>query len=114
MSSTVLYMPTSLDGFITGPNESPANGLGDGGDRLHEWAFPDAQGRDFDAAVATARRESSGLRRVHLDGGRGGRTWDLCNRRAAGQVTITIGVPLFILSRNSAPAWAATGPLCTT
>lgn len=39
MSSTVLYMSMSLDGFIAGPNESPANGLGDGGERLHEWVY---------------------------------------------------------------------------
>ena len=39
MSSTVLYMSMSLDGFITGPNESPDNALGDGGHRLHEWAL---------------------------------------------------------------------------
>ena len=38
MSSTVLYMSMSLDGFIAGPNEGPGNGLGDGGHRLHEWA----------------------------------------------------------------------------
>jgi dihydrofolate reductase len=38
MSSTVLYMSMSLDGFIAGPNEGPDNGLGDGGHRLHEWA----------------------------------------------------------------------------
>ncbi|MDN3355626.1 dihydrofolate reductase family protein [Actinomadura sp. DC4] len=37
MSSTVLYMSMSLDGFIAGPNERPDNGLGDGGERLHEW-----------------------------------------------------------------------------
>ena len=37
MSATVLYMSMSLDGFIAGPNERPDNGLGDGGDRLHEW-----------------------------------------------------------------------------
>jgi len=42
MSATVLYMSMSLDGFIAGPNESPDNGLGDGGERLHEWAFRDA------------------------------------------------------------------------
>ena len=35
MSSTVL----SLDGFVAGPNESLDNGLGDGGERLHEWAL---------------------------------------------------------------------------
>jgi dihydrofolate reductase len=39
MSATVLYMSMSLDGFIAGPNEGPRNGLGDGGDRLHEWFF---------------------------------------------------------------------------
>jgi dihydrofolate reductase len=38
----------SLDGFITGPSEGPDNGLGDGGERLHDWMFdgksdPDAE-----------------------------------------------------------------------
>jgi dihydrofolate reductase len=37
VSATVLYMSMSLDGFITGPNAGPGNGLGDGGARLHEW-----------------------------------------------------------------------------
>ncbi len=39
MSATVLYMSVSLDGFIAGPNAGPGNGLGDGGERLHEWSF---------------------------------------------------------------------------
>src|ERR1700710_1854260 len=42
MSSTVLYMSMSLDGFVAGPNERPDNGLGDGGGRLHEWIFAGA------------------------------------------------------------------------
>lgn len=29
----------SLDGFITGPNQSIENPLGEGGDRLHQWAY---------------------------------------------------------------------------
>jgi dihydrofolate reductase len=29
----------SLDGFTAGPNQSPENPLGEGGTRLHEWAF---------------------------------------------------------------------------
>jgi dihydrofolate reductase len=48
MSTTVLYMSTSLDGFIAGPNEGPGNGLGDGGLRLHEWFMTDG-GVDLDA-----------------------------------------------------------------
>ena len=29
----------SLDGFIAGPNDGVGNGLGDGGERLHEWVY---------------------------------------------------------------------------
>ncbi|HEY7876004.1 MAG TPA: dihydrofolate reductase family protein [Actinomycetota bacterium] len=29
----------SLDGFIAGPNDGPDNGLGDGGDQLHQWVY---------------------------------------------------------------------------
>ena len=29
----------SLDGFIAGPNDVPGQGLGEGGERLHEWGF---------------------------------------------------------------------------
>src|SRR2546423_6862400 len=37
VAATVLYMSVSLDGFIAGPNAGPDNGLGDGGERLHDW-----------------------------------------------------------------------------
>jgi dihydrofolate reductase len=39
VSPSVLDMSMSLDGFIAGPNERMDNGLGDGGERLHEWVF---------------------------------------------------------------------------
>jgi dihydrofolate reductase len=29
----------SLDGFVAGPNDGVGNGLGDGGERLHEWVY---------------------------------------------------------------------------
>jgi dihydrofolate reductase len=53
VSATVLYMSMSLDGFIAGPNEGPGNGLGDGGERLHEWVM--AGGGDVDN-LETLRR----------------------------------------------------------
>ena len=37
MAKSVLYMSMSLDGFITGPDDGPGNGLGNGGRLLHEW-----------------------------------------------------------------------------
>ena len=44
MAATVLYMSMSLDGFIAGPNEGPDSGLGDGGERLHEWVLTGEDG----------------------------------------------------------------------
>ena len=37
MSSSVLYMAMSLDGYIAGPNDGPDNPGGDGFERLHQW-----------------------------------------------------------------------------
>ena len=55
MSATVLSMSMSLDGFIAGPNERLDNGLGDGGDRLHEWVRPatGANGQVIDEFMST-------------------------------------------------------------
>jgi dihydrofolate reductase len=53
VSATVLYMSMSLDGFVAGPNEGPDNGLGDGGERLHEWAF--STGADADPSGVPGR-----------------------------------------------------------
>jgi dihydrofolate reductase len=30
---------TSVDGYVTGPNDGPGTGLGEGGERLHQWVF---------------------------------------------------------------------------
>jgi dihydrofolate reductase len=37
MATSVLYMSMSLDGYIAGPHDGPANPGGDGFMRLHEW-----------------------------------------------------------------------------
>lgn len=38
MSKIIVDITMSLDGFVTGPNPGPDNGLGDGGEVLHRWA----------------------------------------------------------------------------
>ncbi|MGX9902070.1 dihydrofolate reductase family protein [Arthrobacter sp. SA17] len=62
MSSSVLYMSMSVDGYIAGPNDGPENPGGDDFDRLHEWiAAPDGEfgrpsgpaGRLWDEWMAT-------------------------------------------------------------
>jgi dihydrofolate reductase len=39
MTKVAAGITTSLDGYITGPNDGPRRGLGDGGERLHYWVF---------------------------------------------------------------------------
>ena len=45
MGNIVLDMSMSLDGFITGPDDGPENGLGVDGHRLHAW-LADGDGVD--------------------------------------------------------------------
>jgi len=39
MSKVFASITTSVDGFVTGPNDGPGKGLGEGGERLHYWVF---------------------------------------------------------------------------
>ena len=49
MGKVISEISMSLDGFITGPNVGVGNGMGDDGDRLHDWRF-DAK-TEADAAI---------------------------------------------------------------
>ena len=42
MSSSVLLMSMSADGYIAGPDDRPGNPGGDDFMRLHEWYLDDA------------------------------------------------------------------------
>jgi dihydrofolate reductase len=39
MTKVIAGITTSVDGYITGPDDGPAKGLGEGGERLHYWVF---------------------------------------------------------------------------
>jgi dihydrofolate reductase len=99
MSSSVLYMSMSLDGYIAGPNDEPENPGGDGFDRLHEW-FATASGP---AAELTGEMKSTGA--------------VLAGRRTAEQVDHwngdTHGVPIVVLSHRPPDPSAANYPLLT-
>ncbi|TCC20362.1 dihydrofolate reductase family protein [Kribbella speibonae] len=57
MSQVVVDISVSLDGYVTGPNAGIGNGLGDGGDPIHDWVF---HGTYADRAVLDAAFASSG------------------------------------------------------
>ncbi len=113
VSATVLYMSMSLDGFITGPNEGPANGLGDGGGRLHDWALTGADGGEqgppaivSDGVNGQVAQEFmstgavvAGRRTFEWAGGWGGDHHD--------------GVPIFVYSRQEPGIDISAWPLVT-
>jgi dihydrofolate reductase len=39
MTKVIAGITMSLDGYVTGPNDRPGAGLGEGGERLHYWIF---------------------------------------------------------------------------
>jgi len=39
MAKVAAGITTSLDGYVTGPDDRPGRGLGEGGERLHWWVF---------------------------------------------------------------------------
>jgi hypothetical protein len=50
----------SLDGFVAGPNDSPENSLGDGGDRLFSWYFTGETPVEVPLGDKTMKMSSSG------------------------------------------------------
>jgi dihydrofolate reductase len=77
MTTVTSHISISLDGFAAGPNQSLENPLGEGGERLHEWAFA-----------------TRGFRAAHgLEGGEDGPDSDLIP-------SLTAGVGAYVMGRR--------------
>jgi dihydrofolate reductase len=63
MTKVAAAITISLDGCITGPNDGPGRGLGDGGERLHYWVFGGPWSYEQEP-----RGEPTGADRDYLDG----------------------------------------------
>jgi dihydrofolate reductase len=59
MSIVTCHISISLDGYVAGPNQSLDNPLGEGGERLHEWAVKDAAWRERHGEAGGARGPDS-------------------------------------------------------
>jgi dihydrofolate reductase len=108
MSSTVLYMSMSLDGFIAGPNESPDNGLGDGGHRLHEWWLAGADERSGRPAGVNGEIYDESMATGAVVAGRG--TFEPAGGWGGDNHN---GVPIFILYRQEPGLDISQWPLVT-
>ena len=64
MTKVAAGITISVDGYITGPNDGPGRGLGDGGERLHYWVFGGPWSYEEEP-----RGEPTGADKEFLDGG---------------------------------------------
>lgn len=107
MGKIVLYMWMSVDGFIAGPDDGPDQGLGRGGERLHDALILDGDGsepatiRSQDDVGSTVMAEALATGAVLT----GRRTFDHGGRWNGDHHD---GVPIFVLTR-SVPAEPAPG-----
>jgi dihydrofolate reductase len=99
MTRIIADISVSLDGFVTGPDPGPQNGLGIGGDALHTWAFsedPDDR-RVLREATARSGAVVLGRRLFDIVDGPGG--WNDETGYGAGEV----GKPAFVVVTSSPP-----------
>ncbi|MFJ8188323.1 dihydrofolate reductase family protein [Streptomyces sp. NPDC096094] len=99
MTRTIADISISLDGFVTGPDPGPDNGLGTGGEALHTWAFSDDPDDRRILREATARSGAVVLGRRLFDLVDGPNGWDDTSGYGAGEV----GKPAFVVVTSSPP-----------
>jgi dihydrofolate reductase len=99
MTRVVADISISLDGFVTGPDAGPANGLGDGGEALHTWAFSDDPADQRVVREATARSGAVVMGRTLFDIVDGPDGWNDEVGYGAGEV----GQPPFVVVTRTPP-----------
>ena len=111
MGKVIFNMTMSLDGFVAGPNDSPENGLGDGGEGLFNWYF----NGDTDVFISEGTpplkvsKQSAELMKAAFGklgaGIWGRRTFDI----AHGWGGNPPGSPAFIVTHNVPQEWVKEG-----
>ena len=99
----------SLDGFVAGPNDSPENPLGDGGDRLFKWYFSSDATHEVPSGNGTFRMSKDGADMVQEASQSAGvlvtarRTFDIA--RAWGGKH-PMNVPIVVVTHEVPQEWA--------
>ena len=111
MGKVIFNMTMSLDGFVSGPNDSPENGLGDGGDALFKWYFSgDTEVKISEGTPALMlSKKSAKLLKASLKnygaGVWGRRTFDIAHAWGGHPP----GEPCFIVTHNVPQEWVKEG-----
>ena len=111
MGKVTFNMTMSLDGFVAGPNDSPENGLGDGGDGLFTWYFSGDTEVFMSEGVPPLKvsKQSAELLKEAIStygaGVWGRRTFDIAHAWGGNPP----GSPAFIVTHNPPQEWIKEG-----
>jgi dihydrofolate reductase len=100
MSKVTAAITMSVDGYVAGPDDGPAKGLGDGGERLHYWVFGGPWSYDEEARSEATGEDAAWLEQAMAGLGAvlGGR-WTYEAARHWGDKN-PFGVPFFIVTHR--------------
>jgi dihydrofolate reductase len=114
MGKVRVELSMSLDGFIAGPNDSPSNGLGDGGEALFHWysnGDTDFPLPGTDMVFKISRVSADFLRESWLMTGAsvtGRRTFDITNGWG-GVPPGGVDAPYFVVTHTVPQEWVTPG-----
>jgi dihydrofolate reductase len=91
MGKVILNVSMSLDGYIAGPNHSAGKGMGEGGERLHEWMFKGTD-NSINAGIVKEIFDTSGAFLI-------GRRWFDHGEKVWGASPFNV-VPVFVVTHR--------------
>jgi dihydrofolate reductase len=108
MSTVVVGLSVSLDGFVAGPNDGPDNPLGDGGGRLFAWWTAGTERLGPDDRFRPPARSRAVVSEAFACGAviTGRRTFDIARGWGGHHPA---GVPFFLLTHNPPGKWVGPG-----
>jgi dihydrofolate reductase len=111
MGKVIFNITVSLDGFVAGPNDSPENGLGDGGDALFKWYFSGDTEISISEGTPTLKISAQSAKIIKEAFGTygagvwGRRTFDIAHAWGGHPP----GSPAFIVTHNVPQEWVKEG-----
>src|SRR5579875_1558633 len=108
MGQVVVDLSMSLDGYVAGPDDGPANPLGDGGGRLFEWWTAGTGSFGPDGRYRPPARSRAVVGEAFAIGAiiTGRRTFDVAGGWGGHH---PVGVPFFLLTHNPPDRWVGPG-----
>ncbi len=110
MGKTIASITTSVDGYVTGPDDGPEHGLGIGGERLHYWVMGGPWTYEGEHAFAMSEEDRGFFDALTANLGAGVVGRGMYDAAGAWGGTNPFGGPLHIVThRTEDPPDASTG-----